>query len=97
MPYAFIGELWIWDTRESDSWTFVTLSREHSDELRDRAGPRTGFGSIRVEVTLGASTWRTSLFPDKESGGYILPIKAAVRKAENIAAGDKAKISLSAL
>ncbi len=94
MPYAFTAQLWIWDARKSDSWTFATVPPEHSDDLRERIGPRGGFGSIPVEVTIGASTWRTSVFPDKESGCFVLPIKSAVRKAEAISAGDKTEISL---
>jgi len=41
-----------------------------------------GFGSVRVNVTIGGSTWKTSLFPSKELGHYVLPIKASIRKAE---------------
>jgi hypothetical protein len=94
--YSFTAELWIWDARQSDSWTFVTVPPEHSDDLREQAaGPRAGFGSIRVEVTIGKSTWRTSVFPDKESNCYVLPVKAAVRKAEGIDAGDTTEISLN--
>jgi Domain of unknown function (DUF1905) len=94
MPHTFTAQLWIWDARKSDSWTFATVPPELSDDLRERIGPRGGFGSIPVEVTIGASTWRTSVFPDKESGCFVLPIKSAVRKAEAISAGDKAEISL---
>lgn len=97
MMYTFIAQLWTWDARKSDSWTFATVPPEHSDDLRERAGPRRGFGSIPVNVTLGASTWHTSIFPDKESGCFVLPVKAAVRKAEAIAAGDKTEISLEPL
>jgi hypothetical protein len=91
---AFTAELWIWDARKSDSWTFVTVPAECSDELRETAGPPNGFGSIRVEVRVGSSTWRTSVFPDKESGCYVLPVKAAVRRAEGLVAGDSAEVAL---
>lgn len=96
MSYSFAAQLWIWDARKSDSWTFVTLPQEHSDDLRARTGPRGGFGSIPVRVTIGGSTWRTSVFPDKQSGCFVLPIKSAVRKAETISAGDTVEISLTA-
>ena len=96
MQCTFAAELWIWDARRSDTWTFVTVPPEHSDDLRERTGPPGGFGSIPVEVTIGGSSWRTSVFPDKESGCYVLPIKAAVRKAEGLAAGDQAHIILTA-
>lgn len=93
MDFSFEAQLWIWDARKSDSWTFATVPPEDSDDLRAGAAPR-GFGSIPVEVTIGLSTWRTSVFPDAESGCFVLPIKAAVRQAESVAAGDTVSISL---
>ena len=38
-------------------------------------------------------SWRTSVFPQK-SGGYILPVKAEVRRKVGIAAGDEVTITL---
>jgi hypothetical protein len=91
--YLFDAELWLWDARPSDSWTFVSLPDEASAEIREVAGaiPR-GFGSVRVTVTIGASTWKTSIFPDAKSGVYVLPLKKAVRKAEGVEAGDTATV-----
>ena len=94
MAYSFTAPVWIWDARKSDSWTFATVPPEHSDDLRVRAEPKGGFGSIPVEVTIGGSTWQTSVFPDKATGCFVLPIKAAVRQAEAIDAGDEADITL---
>ena len=95
VPYIFTAELWIWSARQSTSWTFVTVPTEQSDDLREQAAaPAAGFGSIRVEVTIGESTWRTSVFPDKKTGCYVLPVKAAIRKAEGVGAGDRAEVSL---
>ena len=97
MEYVFTAELWIWDARKSDSWVFVTVPPEHSDDVRATAAPSAGFGSIRVEVTLGGSTWRTSIFPDKESGCYVLPIKASVRRSEAVQAGDTVELQLQTI
>lgn len=52
-----------------------------------------GFGSIKVRVTVGNSSWDTSVFPDK-SGVYLLPLKAPVRKAEQIQVGQKITVHL---
>jgi hypothetical protein len=86
--YLFDAETWLWDARQSDSWTFLSLPQEVSSEIREVAGalPR-GFGSVRVTVTLGATTWKTSIFPDAKAGVYVLPLKKAVRKAEGVEAG----------
>lgn len=89
MVVEFDAQLWMWDARRADSWTFVTLPAEASEEIRDlAAGPRRGFGSLRARVTVGGSTWTTSIFPDSERGSYVLPIKRAIRKAENLDVGD---------
>ncbi|HZB32640.1 MAG TPA: DUF1905 domain-containing protein [Streptosporangiaceae bacterium] len=95
MVIDFDAELWIWDARRDDSWIFVSLPTEASEEIRDLAGGvRRGFGSLRVRVKLGGSTWTTSIFPDAARGCFVLPLKRAVRKAEAIDAGDTATLSV---
>ncbi|MFJ5548190.1 DUF1905 domain-containing protein [Streptomyces sp. NPDC093225] len=95
MQFAFDAELWIWDARRDDSWTFVSLPTDVSEEIHDMGGvPRRGFGSRRVRVTIGGSTWLTSVFPDSARGCYVLPVKRAVRTAESIEAGDTAAVTV---
>ncbi len=62
---------------------------------RLEGGQRRGWGSIRVTATIGETSWQTSMFPSKESGGYLLPVKAAVRKAEGLTAGDEIAVRLA--
>ncbi|NUT37395.1 MAG: DUF1905 domain-containing protein [Hamadaea sp.] len=94
----FEAELWLWDARKGDSWTFVTLPADASQEVRERSdGPRRGFGSVRVRATIGGSTWTTSIFPDSKSGCYVLPVKRAVRKAEELDAGEVAAVKVELL
>ncbi len=91
---VFDAELWLWDARRTDSWTFVSLPAEASEEIRDlAAGPRRGFG-FPVRVTVGTSTWATSIFPDSVRGSYVLPIKRAVRKAEALDVDDIATVTV---
>ena len=82
------AELWLADA--ADAWVFVTLPPDVGEEVRERAGPPRGFGSVRVEVTVGSTTWRTSVFPDKVRG-YVLPVKKAVRRAESLEVGDSTR------
>jgi hypothetical protein len=89
--YAFRAELWRW---QDGSWFFVTLPVDLSTDLRMESGPPRGFGSVRVEATLGGSVWRTSVFPDKESGSFVLPVKKAVREAEGLDEGDTCAVVL---
>lgn len=97
MTYEFDAPLWLWQAR-TDSWTFVSLPTDVADDVLDRAaGATRGFGSVRVEVTLGTTVWRTSLFPDSASKTYVLPVKKAVRSAEGVQAGDTAHLHLRLL
>jgi hypothetical protein len=86
--------LWLW-TGEGGSWHFITVPESHADEIRaEGLGRRGGFGSVKVEATINRVTWRTSVFPQK-SGGYILPVKAKVRREAGISAGDTVTVRLS--
>jgi len=95
---TFESELWLWDARRNDSWTFVTLPAGASEEIRElTAGPRRGFGSVRVRVTVGGSRWATSIFPDSGRSSYVLPVKRAVRTAEKLDVGDVLTLTVEIL
>jgi hypothetical protein len=53
-------------------------------KIREQQPKQRGFGTRRVQATIGTTVWETSLFPDRASGSYFLPIKAAVRRAEEL-------------
>lgn len=92
---VFDAELWQWDARRSDSWTFVSLPADASNEIRDRAGGlRRGFGSLRVRATVGGTTWTTSIFPGSGTASYVLPVKRRVRDAESLEVGDAATVTV---
>lgn len=93
---TFQAELWIWRSDNGTGWHFITLPEAARDAVKQEiAGlPRKGFGSVKVQVTIGKSVFQTSLFPAKEYGSYLLPVKATVRKANGMSAGHKVKVSL---
>jgi hypothetical protein len=96
VTYEFDAELWLWDARKADSWTFLSVPPEFADEILEIAGPYSrGFGSVRVEVSLGGSVWRTSIFPDSRARTYVLPVKKAIRHAEKVGAGDTVAVRLT--
>lgn len=89
--------LWIWRSESAGRWYFLTVPDEQSQEIRAHAfGTPRGFGSVRVQATIGQVVWRTSVFP-LNSGGYLLPVKAEVRQKAGIAAGDEVTVSLELL
>jgi len=82
---------------ETATWHFITVPEELSEEIRVHSfASRAGFGSVRVEARIGDVIWRTSVFPQK-SGGYLLPMKADVRRRADIAAGDDVSLTLELL
>jgi hypothetical protein len=93
VQYTCKGKVWAYPGQ--GGWRFVTIPKEISRRIEAFApGPRPAFGSVRVAVSIGKTTWRTSLFPDKRARGYLLPLKAEVRKRERIADGDIVDIRL---
>lgn len=93
---AVTGPLWLWSGGQG-SWHFLTVPEEQAVEIRAHSLlARGGFGSVKVEAVIGEVRWRTSVFPQK-SGGYILPVKASVRRDAGIAAGDEVRFELEIL
>ncbi len=94
--FEFSAELWEHDGPAA--WFFISVPDDVADDIDERFAHRAaGFGSIRVQVTIGGSRWRTSLFPDTKRATFLLPVKKAVRKAEGIDAGATVDVELDVL
>ncbi|MBX2866779.1 DUF1905 domain-containing protein [Candidatus Kaiserbacteria bacterium] len=86
--YTVNAKVWLYPG-EHASWHFVSVDKKQSTDIKERYGKYAkGFRSIPVRVTIGKTTWDTSLFPDSKSGMYILPLKASVRRAEGVLEGE---------
>jgi Domain of unknown function (DUF1905) len=84
----------VWLHPGEAGWHFVTLPADVADEIRARfAGGRRAFGALPDRATLGASSWKTCLFAEGKSS-YLLPIKADIRRREEVAAGDTLTLTL---
>ena len=91
------GPLKTWSSDEGIAH-FMSVPENFSGEMRAQAMlVRRGFGSVKVEATVDDFTWRTSVFPSKNSGGYFLPVKVDVLRNTGIAAGDEVTVSLKLL
>ncbi len=94
------GPLWRWTTPAAPAaWFFITIDGEAGEVLAGTAlmrrleGAAKGFGSLKVTARIGDSTFKTSVFPSKDLG-WLLPVKAAVRKAEGVGEGDVVAVVL---
>lgn len=94
MKMNFAFHSLVWRSPGPHGWHFVTLPKDMAGEIRFFARKSIGFGTIRVDIRLGSSTWQSSLFPDKKSDSYLLPINSAIRIREGIEHGDRADIQL---
>lgn len=87
MKYAITGKARIYPGLAG--WHFIYVGKKESEAIKMRHDKkRTGFGYVPVSVTLGKSTWKTTLFPSKKEGVYLLAIKAGIRKQEGVDEGD---------
>lgn len=87
----FSGKIWFW--RGPAPWYFVPVPPAQSSEIHAISSVVTyGWGVIPVRVRLGGSEWTTSLFP--KDGAYLVPIKAAIRRAEGVEEGDEVALRL---
>jgi Domain of unknown function (DUF1905) len=85
MRLGFSGEIWYW--RGPAPWYFVTVPDEPARDLAELAARVSyGWGMIPVTVTIGTSTWTTSLWP--KDGSYVVPLKARVRAREQLDVGN---------
>lgn len=84
--YHIKSKVWLYPG--DAAWYFVSIPKKESARIKiDFEKQKRGWGSLPVKITLGKTIWQTSIFPDKKSGMYLLPLKAEVRKKERIFKG----------
>jgi hypothetical protein len=93
--YEVRGKLWQWHSDKA-SWYFITVPLKIAGEIRlvDAGPKRVGFGSLKVQATIGDTSWSTSIFPSAEHKTYVLPVKASVRKSEDLVVDKMVKVKL---
>ena len=99
--WRFTGQVWVWRGSGTGpppkaSWYFITIDGDIAASIHAATRGQTGgFGSVRVTASIGATRWQTSLFPAKASGGYLLPLKASVRRAERLVEDKSVTVELT--
>ena len=92
MELQFSGQVFSW--RGPSPYHFVAVPEEECDELRQAAAVVSyGWGVIPVSGRIGSTDFTTSLFP--KDGGYLVPVKDAVRKGEGLHVGETVTVQLS--
>lgn len=83
-PFDHKVNVKVWKYTGKGAWYFVSIPKNIGDAMKLEFGRKRGWGSVPVTVCIGTSTWSTSIFPDTKTGTYLLPIKADIRKKQNI-------------
>lgn len=92
MELTFDGVVWEW--RGPAPYHFVTVPPDEAAEITEVARAVTyGWGMVPVEVRVGDTVSTTSLWP--RDGGYVVPLKDALRRPEGIALDDEITVTLT--
>lgn len=85
----------LWRYPGKAGWCFVTLPKLLSATItKDFGAWKRGWGSLPVVAMIAGVSWKTSIFPDKKAGAYLLPIKAGVRKKASVDIGDTVQLMI---
>lgn len=92
MDMQFTADVFEW--RGPAPFYWLSVPADGCDHIRAEAAAASyGWGAIPVRVRIGATEWETSLLP--RDGGYVLPLKAGVRRAEGVDEGDTVGVAMS--
>ncbi len=96
--HTFKGKAEVWLYPGMAAWHFISIPRTMAIKIKKQyEGLTRGWGSLKVKVVIGDTSWKTSIFPDNKTNTYLLPLKAEVRKKEKISAGTKATFKIEIL
>ena len=95
VPHQYRMQAKVWLYQSKAAWHLITLPKPQSEAIRRLyGGMKRGWGSLPVRVTIGKTSWTTSIFPESKAGAYLLPLKADIRQAAKIKAGDTVRFRI---
>lgn len=75
----------IWRHPSPNGWYFILLPEKTAKEIREMLkSDEEGWGRLKATAEIGISQWKTAIWFDTKKNTYLLPIKAEIRKKENI-------------
>lgn len=87
IKYEFSAQTWQYTG--ASGWYFISLPNELSKEIRNALkSEEQGWGRLTATAKIRNSEWKTAIWFDTKSNTYLLPLKAEIRKKENIGVGD---------
>jgi len=94
IKYEFSAKVYQYSSSvEMSGWTFVSLPKEMSIEIRDIfKWLEQGWGRMKVTAKIGNSKWKTAIWFDTKQDTYLLPLKAEIRKKESIVLDKDVKV-----
>ena len=105
--FKFKSKVIVWragydEGKDSSSWRFARVPEKISEEIKEMAQRakqtgklRRGWGAIYAKAKVKKSEWVTSIFPDRHSDTYILPLKKQIRFEENLYDGITITVSIT--
>ena len=98
MSESFVAQsqVWLWkpDKPGTAAWHFLPIDADTSAQIRFAAPFIGRFGSVKVTAQIGNTSWQTSMFPHRDTGGLLLPLKLDVRQRESLSDGDEVHVTL---
>lgn len=93
--HQFNAKIWLYPGGQG-AWRFITVPKTLSAKIKETYGEKArGWGSLKVSARIGETVWETSIFPERKSATYLLPVKSAVRIKEGIDTGDSVSVRLT--
>ncbi|MCK3685749.1 DUF1905 domain-containing protein [Maribellus sp. YY47] len=93
VKYTFKAEPWQY--KAPGGWFFVSFPADLAEEIRNMfRSEEEGWGRLKATAKIGNSEWKTAIWFDTKQNTYFLPLKAEIRKKENIATGKEIQVTV---
>lgn len=93
LSYSFRAETWRY--AGPAGWHFVSLPKPMAKEIRDLLRKQeAGWGRLPATARIGQTEWKTAIWFDTKLDTYLLPLKAEVRRKEQLAEGQSVSVTI---
>jgi len=93
VEYSFQAKAWQYQGK--GAWYFISLPKDISKEIREHFKElEEGWGRLKAKASIGSTEWDTAIWYDSKQSCYLLPLKAEIRRKENIIEGRKVKAKI---